>query len=223
MNYAFLTRTMLFRGLAEEEVRELLNELKAYTREYRKGDVIYHAGDIVRCLGIVLTGSVNIVMNYYWGSSNIFGHIAPGQIFAETYTAIPGKELAVDVIAAEDCEILFIDTYRLLDTTTAPSSIHNRTIHNLLQISAQKNLNLSARMMHTASRSIRQRLLSYLSEQAVLNGSSTFTIPFSRQQLADYLNVERSALSNELSKMQQDGLISYHKNEFSLLDTEEIS
>lgn len=220
MDYAFITRTVLFKGLSEAETERMLKELSAYERSFHKDDVIYHAGDVVRCLGIVLTGSVNIVMNYYWGSSNIFGHIAAGEIFAETYSAIPGKELAVDVIAAEDCSILFIDTGRLLEADDT-GSLQGRMIRNLLRISSQKNLNLSARMMHTASRSIRQRLLSYLSEQAIAHDSSTFTIPFSRQQLADYLNVERSALSNELSKMQKDGLISYHKNEFSLIETEE--
>ena len=102
-------------------------------------------------------------------------------------------------------------------------AFHNRIIKNLIHISARNNLNLSARMMHTASKSIRERLVSYFSEQARESGGNRFTIPFSRQQLAEYLGVDRSALSNELSKMQRDGLIRYHKNDFSLLSDFDIT
>lgn len=104
----------------------------------------------------------------------------------------------------------------MLTTCPRGCAFHTRIIQNMLRISAQKNLNLSSRMMHTASKSLRERLLSYLSEQALEHRSSRFTIPFDRQQLADYLAVDRSAMSNELSKMQKDGLITYHKNEFTL-------
>ena len=162
------------------------------------------------------SGSVNILVNFYWGGSHIFGHVAAGQLFAETYAAIPGKELLVDVVAAEKCEVLFLNLDKLLTTCQSGCSFHNRIIHNLIRISAGKNLALSERMMHTAPKSIRERLLSYLSEQAVEHGSAHFSIPFSRQQLADYLGVDRSALSNELSKMQRDGLLSFRKSEFTL-------
>ena len=162
------------------------------------------------------SGSVNIVVNFYWGNSHIFGHIGKGQVFAENYAAIPGKELICDVVACEETEVLFLNMRNMLTTCQRGCAFHTHIIQNLLRISAQKNLNLSTRMMHTASKSLRERLLSYLSEQALENGSSHFTIPFDRQQLADYLAVDRSAMSNELSKMQKDGLISYHKNEFTL-------
>ena len=162
------------------------------------------------------SGSVNIVVNFYWGSSNIFGHVEKGSIFAENYASIPGQELLCDVVAAEECEILFLNMRQLSSTCSKACSFHNRLIQNLLSISAKKNLGLSSRMMHIAPKGIRDRLLSYLSEQALKNGSSHFLIPFDRQQLADYLGVDRSALSNELSKMQKDGLITYRKNEFTL-------
>ena len=132
------------------------------------------------------------------------------------FAAIPGRELNCDVVAAEDTEVLFVDIHRLLSTCQNSCPFHRRLIHNLIRISAEKSLSLSNRMMHTAPKSIRDRLLSYLSEQATRNRSPRFSIPFSRQQLADYLGVDRSALSNELSKMQRDGLITYRKNEFQL-------
>ena len=157
-----------------------------------------------------------MVVNFWWGNSNIFGHVRKGDIFAENYAAIPGKELLCDVVAAEDSDVLFLSLGKVLATCKNSCPFHHRLTHNLLRISAQKNLNLSTRMMHIAPKAIRERLLSYLSEQAMENGAAHFTIPFSRQQLADYLGVDRSALSNELSKMQRDGLIEYRKNEFTL-------
>ena len=216
MNYFFLSNTILFQGIKEDEIKHVLQCLNAREKKYKKDEIIYRAGDNVSEMGLVESGSVNIVVNFYWGNSNIFGHIGKGEIFAENYAAIPGKELACDVVAVEDTEVLFLDVGKLTTTCQHACTFHRRLIQNLLRISAMKNLNMSNRMMHIAPKSIRERLLSYLSEQAIENGSAHFTIPFSRQQLADYLGVDRSALSNELSKMHKDGLISYRKNEFTL-------
>lgn len=217
MDEVFLADTMLFCGLQVEEIRSMLSCMGAYEKSFAKDEILCHAGEPSAYMGLVLSGSVNIVVNYYWGGNNIFGHIGPGEIFGETYAVIPGKELLVDVTAAEPACVLFLRGSRLTETCPHSCVYHVRTIRNLIQILARKNLHLSTRMMHTASRSIRNRLLSYLSEQAAENGSSQFTIPFSRQQLADYLGVDRSALSNELSKMQRDGLLTYHKNQFTLI------
>lgn len=216
MDLAFLSTTPLFQGIAAKDVAKLLFCLSSRERRYRKNENIYHAGDRIREMGLVEKGSVNIIVNFYWGDSHIFGHVGQGEIFAENYAAVPEKELLCDVLAAEDSEILFIDLAKLLTTCQKGCDFHQRLIFNLLRISAQKSLNLSNRMMHIASKSIKERLLSYLSEQAAINGQSTFTIPFDRQQLADYLGVDRSAMSNTLSKMQKEGLITFKKNRFIL-------
>lgn len=216
MNYFFLSNTPLFHGIKENEIAHVLSCLGAREKSYRKNETIFRAGQIVHEFGLVESGSVNIIVNFYWGSSNIFGHIKKGEIFAENYAAIPGKELTSDVVAAEDSVILFLDFRNLLTTCHHSCGFHHRLIHNLLRISAHKSLNLTSRMMHTAPKTLRERLLSYLSEQAMINGSTHFTIPFDRQQLADYLGVDRSAMSNELSKMQKEGLIASKKNEFTL-------
>ena len=217
MNTAFLTKTALFQGITEQEVIALLPCLRAREKKYKKGAVIFHAGTATSEIGIVEEGSVHIVVNFYWGNSNIFGHIGRGEIFAENYAAIPGKELLCDVVAAENAKVILLDLRCLLSSCEKNCMFHNRLIQNLVRISAMKSLNLSSRMMHTAPKSIRERLLSYLSEQAAEHGNPHFMIPFSRQQLADYLSVDRSALSNELSRMQKDGLIAFKKNEFTLL------
>lgn len=216
MNEVFLSNTALFHGIRREEIREMLGCLSARERMYQKDETIFRAGESVHEIGLVESGSVNIVVNFYWGGSHIFGHVTRGEIFAETYAAIPGKELLNDVVAAEPSTVLFLDLNKLLSTCQSDCAYHRRLIHNLVRISAQKNLNLSARMMHIAPKSIRERLLSYLNEQAAIHGSMHFSIPFSRRQLADYLGVDRSALSNELGKMQRDGLLVCRKNEFTL-------
>lgn len=216
MNTFFLSKTQLFHGIQEREIPELFRCLMPRERKFQKGEVIFRAGSPVSEIGLVESGSVNIIVNLYWGSSIIFGHVRKGEVFAENYAAIPGKELICDVVACEETDILFLNMQNMLTTCRKGCTFHNRIIKNMLSISAKKNLNMSYRMMHTASKSLRQRLISYLSEQALEHGSSHFTIPFNRQQLADYLAVNRSAMSNELSKMQEDGLINYSKNEFTL-------
>lgn len=122
----------------------------------------------------------------------------------------------VNAVSAEKSNILLLNAARLITTCGNACANHSKLIRNLLQLSAQKNLALSRRSLHTSAKSVRGRLLSYLSEQAKQRGSYQFTIPFNRQQLADYLNLDRSALSNELSKMQNDGILTYERSYFSL-------
>ncbi len=216
MDYVLLANTSLFYGIKEDEIKTLLPCLNAREKRYKKNEIILHTGDSVSDIGLVLSGSVNIVVNFYHGNSNIIGHTGKREIFAENYAAIPSRELICDVVAAEDTEVLFLNMEKLLTTCKRGCAFHQQLIYNLLRISAQKNLDLSSRMMHVAPKSIREKALSYLFEQAIKNNSPHFTIPFSRQQLADYLGVDRSALSNELSKMQKDGLVTFHKSEFTL-------
>lgn len=216
MNDSFLINTALFRGTSVEEAREMIRCLGSYEKEYEKGAVIFRAGESVDSMGMVLSGSVTIEIDSLWGDKTILGRVEAGQLFGETYACIPGEPLMVSVAACEKSRILFLNADRLLATCSNSCAYHNKLVRNLLQISAQKNLALSRRSLHTSPKSIRGRLLSYLSEQARLNGSYQFTIPFSRQQLADYLGVDRSAMSNELSKMRREGLLRFEKNRFLL-------
>ena len=217
MDYHFLSGTALFHGSSPEEIRTMLACLGAQTRRYRRNETIYHAGDMTGAMGLVLSGSICIENNDVWGNRSILDKAGPGQVFAETYACVPDEPLMVSVVAAENAEVLFLDAQRVLCTCPNTCSFHGRLIRNLLSITARKNLQLSRRIFHTSSKSIRGRLLSYLSFQAMKHGSNEFEISFNRQQLADYLSVDRSAMSNELSKMQRDGLLRVNRSHFTLL------
>lgn len=216
MNLVMISQTLLFRGTTPQEADAMLNCLGAYTRSYTKGEMICRTGEPFNTMAMVLSGGVTIESDDVWGNRSILSHVGAGEVFAETYACLPGQPLLVNAVASESSEILFMEMGKLLTLCPGGCSYHNRLIQNLLTLTARKNLTLSRRILHTSAKSIRGRLLSYFSEQALLQGGYRFSIPFNRQQLADYLGVDRSALSNELSKMKREGLIAYEKNTFIL-------
>ena len=216
MDYTFLADTILFRGIAPKEIKSMLHCLQATVKTYPRGANIYNAGDTATFMGLVLSGGVSIESDDIWGNRSILDHVAPGQMFAENYACVPGEPLMVNVVAIEQTEILAMHAEKLFTVCSNVCGSHSKLIRNLLSISAQKGLNLSRRIMHTSSKTIRGRLLSYLSFQARKNGSREFDIPFNRQQLANYLSVDRSAMSAELSRMQRDGLLQVRRSHFVL-------
>lgn len=216
MNINLISKTSLFRGCAEEDIQKLSEHLDFKTVKYKKGMVIYEDGEIVTNIGLVLSGSVQIEHHDFWGNKSILSIVNVGGVFAEAYACIPNEPLIINVVANEDCEILFISVPKLFDTCSA-CKVQTRLIQNLIIISAQKNLHLSKRSLHTSSKTIRGRLLSYFSQLISEQGSNKVVSPFDRQQLADYLNLDRSALSKELGKMKRDGVIEYHKNTFEIM------
>ena len=217
MEIGDLIRTPLFRGADAGEASRILECLGAERRRYGRDQTIYRAGDTVTALGLVLSGSVSIENDDFWGNRSILDRVEPGQVFAETYACVPGEPLMVSAVAAEPSEVLFLSVARLLAPCAKGCACHALLIRNLLSISAQKNLRLSRRIFHTSAKTIRGRLLSYLSYQAARAGGGEFEIPFNRQQLADYLGVDRSALSAELGKMRREGLLETDRNRFRLL------
>ena len=213
-----LSNTQLFRGLEEHEITSLLSCLNTVTRSYKKGEIILSEGMITENIGVVLSGMVLISYGDIWGNTSILGNAAPGCVFAEVYACIPGQPMLVTVSAVEDTSVLFMNVGRVLTTCTNACPFHTKLARNLLTVCAHKSLQLSQRILHTSSKSIRGRLMSYFSECAKHAGSNSFLIPYNRQQLADYLNVDRSTMCNELSKMQKDGMIEYKKNRILLKD-----
>ena len=216
MDYVFLTSTPLFCGMSPQEVEQMLSCLAAVTRTYHKGETVFRAGECVCTAGLVLRGSVTVESDDFWGNRSILSRAAPGDLFGEAYACLPEQPLLVSVVAAENCEILLLDVARALHVCSNACAHHSRIVQNLLALCAEKNLQLSQRMLHTAPKTIRARLLSYFGELSQRAGSSHFSLPYDRQALADYLNVDRSAMCAELSKMKADGLIDYTKSTVTL-------
>ena len=194
----------------------MLKCLGAVQKRFEKSAVSYHAGDIAHAFGLVLSGRVQVENDDFWGNKSVLASIEAGDTFAETYAFLPQEPMMVNVVAAEASDVLFLNAEQVIQICPDSCPHHGMLVRNLLMVSAQKNLMLSRRIFHTAPKTIRGRVLSYLSFQAAHCGSRAFEIPFNRQQLADYLSVDRSALSNELSKMQREGLLTVTHNRFCL-------
>lgn len=217
MDFLFLSQTALFRGCSPRETADMLQCLRAERRVYEKDRVICHAGDTVEALGLVLSGGVNIESVDVWGSRSILAMWPRAGFCRNLCLSARGEPADGGRRAAQRTEVLFLNTARLLRTCPSACAHHAALIRNLLAVTSQKNLALSRRIFHTSPKTIRGRLLSYLSAQALRENSRSFAIPFDRQQLADYLGVDRSALSAELGRMRAEGLIRFRKNEFELL------
>ena len=212
-----LKENIIFNGMSPDEIDQALSELCAIEKAYEKNSLILRAGEITDSLGLVLYGSVTIESNDMWGNRTILSNVGKGGFFAETYALLENEPLLVDVRANENCRILFFKVGSLKKLKSNMNLWCFKLISNLLMISANKNLHLSGRSFHTSPKTIRGRVMVYLSSVSLKKGSNEFDIPFDRQQLADYLNLERSALSKELGKMKKDGLIEVRKNHFKLL------
>ena len=214
--YGFLKKTSLFRGTSEEELPTLLDCLAPTTREYAKNELILRQGEDVSAVGLVLSGRAQIIEEDFWGNRSILADAWPGDLFAEAYAFLPGELLRVSVVAAEPSSVMLLDGKRMLEVCSSACRFHTRLVQNILAESARKNLALTRKVSHMSKRSTREKLLSYLSGQALGAGSDAFEIPFNRQQLADYLCVDRSAMSSELCKMRDEGLLVFDKNRFQL-------
>ncbi len=211
-----LQNTKMFSGIDPQEIDAMLSCLSAKIQKYDKGSYIIRTGEPVDALGMVLSGSVLIIKEDFWGNRSIISEILPGTIFAEAYACLPDMPIEASAVADSDAEIMFFDIRRILTVCTSACTFHTRLIQNLLAAISAKNVALTKKMEHLTRRTIRERLLSYLSAESLKYGCSTFEIPFNRQQLADYLSVDRSALSNEISKLQAEGIIVCKKNKFTM-------
>ncbi len=206
----------LFFGISEDEILEMLTCLDAKKASYKKGEFILRAGDSTEVIGLMLSGSILIIQDDIWGNRNILSKIGPGQTFAAAFACAPGAVLNVTAAAETDVTVMFLDVKRVLNICSSACTHHSRIVRNLLGELAQKNLKSGEKLTHMGQRSTRAKLMSYFSSEVQRCGGYEFDIPFSRQQLADYLAVERSGLSNELCKMRDEGLIEFNKSHFKL-------
>lgn len=211
-----LRSSVLLSGISEEELISMLACLDVKTKSYPKDAFLFHAGDTAESIGLVLSGTVLIIQEDVWGNRNIISKAAPGQTFAAAYACAPGSVMDVSVSAETPVTVMFLNVNRVMHTCPSACARHSRIILNLLGELAEKNLRFAEKLTHIGQRTTRAKLMSYFSAEAQRLGRCEFDIPFSRQQLADYLAVERSGLSLELGKMQREGILEFHKNHFIL-------
>lgn len=211
-----IARSALFANVDASSVSAMLGCLDARIASYEKGETIFRAGDTSRVMGLVLEGGARIEREDYWGNRSILGTFGPGQTFGEAFACQPGQPFDVNVIAPAPATILLLDVQRVVTMCSSNCVFHAQLIRNLLNIVAKRTHALTRKIEHISKRTTRAKLLSYLSDQAAAHGSRRFSIPFDRQELADYLSVDRSAMSAELSRMKRDGILDYHKNSFEL-------
>ncbi len=216
--YQLLEKLPLFYRFEDHELESLLKCLNAKYAQYKKGQFLLMAGDTVSWVGIVLSGSVQVLKEDVQGNSMILTELGIGDLFAETFACAGIEKSPVIVVANTECDVLQIDYRRIITTCSSACVFHSRLIENMLRLLAQKNMLLNSRIDIVSKRTTREKVLAYLELQRAQKQSNRFDIPFSRQQLADYLCVERSALSRELSNMRDEGLLEFSKNHFVLLD-----
>lgn len=208
--------SQLFSGISEHELTAMLSCLDAKIEEYPKGAFVLRAGDGVEAIGLVLLGSVLVIQEDIWGNRNILSKVGAGQTFGTAYACAPGSVLNSAVVAETAVTVMFLNVRRILNVCSSACAHHNRIIRNLLGELAEKNLMINEKLTHMGQRSTRSKVMSYLSAKAQCLGKYEFDIPFSRQQLADYLAVDRSGLSIELGKMRDEDLLDFRKNHFVL-------
>ncbi len=212
-----LKRTQIFAGVGEEEINSMLSCLGARLSSYKKGEYVLRQGEHLSQITVLVEGNLHIQKDDYWGNRSILGSIAVGEIFGEAYVAPESCALLNDVVAVEDSTVIFLDVKRVITTCSTACRFHAMVVQNMFFAISEKNRKLVQKLGHMSKRSTRDKLISYLSEEAGRQKSSSFTITFNRQQLADFLCVDRSAMSNELCKMRDEGLLEFEKNTFRLL------
>lgn len=214
--YKILSECPLFKSMSYEDIDNALRLLYAEPRYYSKNSYIYSAGSCISKTGIVLSGKIQIISEDFWGNRSLIACADAGELFAEAFVCAEEKIIPVSVFSAENCEILFLDLKKIMQIHSE-CNWYKVLLNNMIYVLAQKNLILMKKIQHISQKTIREKLISYLSNEAFKNKSDTFTVSLNRQQMAEYLSADRSALSAELSKMQKERIIEYSKNKFRLI------
>ncbi len=215
--FSIFCESTLFRGIDEEGIRGMLRCLGLTVRRYPRGGVLLQAGETSHAIGMVLAGRVHLVKEDFWGNHAILTDVRPGETFGEAAALTGDSPLYFGAEAAEPTAAVFLPVTCLMRTCSENWGCRGKVIENLLAIVAARNLAYEKKCGHLSHRTTREKLLSFLSEQSAEHKSDAFTIPYNRQQLSDYLSVDRSAMSAELSRMQADGLLRYERSYFHLL------
>lgn len=217
--YSIIEACPLFDGVSLQEFQGMLGCLNGRVVAMKKGQPILREGDATNQIGVILSGTARLIREDYYGDRSVLSHLGPAQIFGEAYAFSEAKALPVSVVPDQDGKALMLDSRRIASCCSNACAFHNQLIFNLLRLVANKSLMLHQKIEITSKRTTRQKLMTYLAYQAKLNDSNQFTIPFDRQALADYLEVDRSGLSAQISQLRKEGILESEKNYFHLLKT----
>ena len=215
-----LSACSLFAGLTQDEIAAILPCLSARQAGFRRGQFLLRAGDEVRFAGVVLAGEVELLQEDFWGNRNLLAAVGPGDLFADAFACAHAVS-PVSVLCKTDGSVLYLNVRAVFSPCEKACAQHKALSQNLIRVLAEKNMQLNEKAGFLSQRTTREKLLAYLSAQARRSGSASFRIPFDRQQLADYLSVNRSAMSAELSNMQRDGLLRTDRSCFTLCQPED--
>jgi len=216
-SFSAIRQCPLFNEISDGDLLAMLTCLGGKKESYKKGQIIMSEGDNATTLGIVLSGEVQMISVDFYGNRSIVAQMYPTEIFGESFACADIEHLPVDMVASEDCEVLLIEARRVTKTCSNACEFHARIIFNLLKLVAIKNIVFHQKIEITSKRTTREKLMTYLLSEAKKCGKSTFTIPYDRQELADYLEVDRSGLSALISKLKKEGIIDSDKSTFTLL------
>ena len=217
--FDLLLSTPLFQGIDPQDLEPMLHCLGAATVRIAKGDPVFLEGDAAGFIGVVLEGSVQVVQEDFYGNRNILSHAEKGQLFAESFACANIEAIPVSGYAVKDSKILLLSCQKMLTVCSSACVFHNQLVKNMLKVVAQKNLEMNKKIRFMSQKTTKEKLMAYLLEQAKTADSSEFTIPFDRQALADYLGVERSAMSAELGKLRKKGILDFKGSHFHLYRT----
>ncbi len=215
-NLEFLKKLPIFFDLNDKEITSILTFFNFFEKSFQKNEFIFEIDKKIDKIGIIILGEINIIKEDFWGNRNILNKFKSGEIFGEVF-ALSKSSSNIMVEASQDCKILFLDLKNFSINSEKNSEEIIKFLTNIFKISLKKNILFTEKLEHISKKSIREKIISYLSTEAQKNKTNSFLIKFDRQELADYLFVERSALSRELSSMKKEGLIDYKKNHFTLI------
>lgn len=212
-----LKKCPLFYSIEEEHLLKMLPCLGAEIAKYDKKDTVFAEGSEAKDIGVLISGGIESVRYDYYGNKSIINKVDPPEVFGEAFACAESKALPVSIVAVEPSEVMLINCSHILHTCSNNCGFHQQLIYNLMKDLASKTVVFHQRIEVTSKRSTREKLLAYLGIVSQQKGSDSFKIPFNRQELADYLEVDRSGLSAEISKMRKEGILESNKNYFKLL------
>lgn len=221
--YPILKRCALFRGIEESNYMDLLGCLDAQIKHFNEDEYIFFAGDKINRVGVVLSGTVEILKENLAGNKHIIAILDSSHLFAEGIVCTADRLSPVTVQAKEETNIMFIPYEKIIRSCGQSCSYHIELIQNMMVVLGEKNINLNWKLELLTLKGMREKLASYLIKASYENRSNTFQIPLNRSELSDFLNVSRTSMCRELTRMKDDGLIDLYGRSFKILDKEGLA